>query len=132
MARQDAVLPHLACIGEPAASLGARNGRSVSSIFRWQAERRKGAVVGDLFQEVGEAADLVDRDEKARLLGAPGRGLAPLLLRLRFRRHLGDRLRLEAPEVGVIAAEIPAAAVALAAGTLRRIGVLAKEELRQA
>src|SRR5262249_22625901 len=77
-------------------------------------------------------ADLVDGDEKARLLGAPGRGLAPLLLRFRFRRRLRDRLGLEAPEVGMIAAEIPAAAVAFAARARRRISVLAKEELGQA
>src|SRR5207245_8982353 len=57
MPRQDAVLPHLACIGEPAASLGGRNGRSASSIFRCQAERRKGAVVGDLLQDLGEALE---------------------------------------------------------------------------
>src|SRR5438067_708115 len=83
-------------------------------------------------QEAGEGADLVDGDEKAGLLRAPGGGLAPLLLRLGVRRRLGDRLGLEPPEVGMVAAEIPAAAVAGAAGTCGRIGVLAKEELREA
>src|SRR2546425_471927 len=62
---------------------------------------------------------------------APGRGLAPLLLFQR-RRQLGDRLGFEAAEVRMVTGEIPAAAVAAAAGTLRPLGVLAEQELRDA
>src|SRR5690348_828645 len=81
-------------------------------------------------QERGELADLLDQDEEARLLRAFRRGgLAPLFLFGR-RRHLGDCLGLEAPEVGVIAREIPAAAIALSAGSSFRIFVLAEHELR--
>src|SRR5712692_4449601 len=87
------------------------------------------APVGVQVQKAPELAYLVHRDEEARLFGAPGRALAPLL-RLFGRRQLGDRFGLEAPEIRMIASEIPAAAVAAAARTLRRVGVLAKEELR--
>ena len=94
----------------------------------------QGAAVRASVEEVGELADLLDRDDEARLLGAPGRGLScppPLLLRIR-RRHLGDRLGLEAPEVRMVAGEVPAAGVAAVAGARLRIGVLAKEQLREA
>src|SRR5262249_5074955 len=90
----------------------------------------KAAAVRTKIEKAGEVADLVDGDEEARLLSAPGRGgLTPLLL-FRWRRHLRDRLGLEAAEVGGIAAEGPAASIALAAGPLSELLVLAKEELR--
>src|SRR6266849_8013786 len=80
-------------------------------------------------QKARELADLLDEDIEAGLLRAPGRGLAPLLL-FRRRRQLGDRFGLEAAEIGMVAAEVPAAAIAASAGALRRLGVLAKEKLR--
>src|SRR6185437_7982634 len=83
-------------------------------------------------QEVGEGAHLLHGNEKARRFRAPGRGLAPLLLRFGCGRRLGDRLRLEPPKIRMVAAEVPAAAIAAAARTRRRIGVLAKKELREA
>src|SRR2546430_4525963 len=82
-------------------------------------------------QKARELADLLDQDVEAGLLGAPGRGLAPLLL-FRRRRQFGDRLGLEAAEIGMVAAEVPAAAIAAAAGTLRRLGVLAEQKLSDA
>src|SRR5947207_4655721 len=82
-------------------------------------------------QKARELADLLDQDVEAGLLRAPGRGLAPLLLFHR-QRQLGDRLGFEATEVRMVTGEIPAAAVAAAAGTLRRLGVLAKQKLSDA
>src|SRR5437870_4110351 len=82
-------------------------------------------------QKAREFADLLDEDVEAGLLRAPGRGLAPLLLFQR-RRQLGDRLGFEAAEVRMVTGEIPAAAVAAAAGALHRLGVFAKEKLREA
>src|SRR5438128_3829924 len=82
-------------------------------------------------QKARELADLLDEDVEAGLLRAPGRGLAPLL-RFQRRRQLGDRLGFEAAEVRMVAAEIRAAAVAAAAGTWRRLGVLAEQKLRDA
>src|SRR5205823_3250060 len=86
--------------------------------------------MGSQVEKGGELTNLLDQDEEARLLRAlGGGGLAPLLL-VCLRRQLGDRFRLEAPEVRVIAREIPAAPVALTAGARLRVLVLAKEELR--
>src|SRR3989442_14941490 len=79
-------------------------------------------------QKARKLADLLYEDVEAGLLRAPGRGLAPLLLFQR-RRQLGDRLGFEAAEVRMVTGEIPAAAVAAAAGTLRRLGVLAEQKL---
>src|SRR6266850_6562301 len=92
----------------------------------------QGAPMRADVQERSELTHLLDEDEEARLFGAPGRGLAPLLLFCRHRRQLGDCLGLQAPEIGMVAREIPAAAVAAAARSLCTIGVLAKEELRDA
>src|SRR5689334_18431585 len=92
----------------------------------------QGAAVRAQVEEVGEGAHLLHRDDDARLLGAPGRGLAPLLRCLGFRRwHLRERFGLDAPEVRMVAGEIPAAGVAAPAGTRLRIGVLAQEQLRE-
>src|SRR5438552_5140902 len=96
-----------------------------------QRDPQRAAMRADV-QEACELADLLDEDIEARLLGAPGRGLAPLLRLFARWRQLGDRLRLEAAEIGMVAAEIPAAAIAASARTLRRLGVLAKEKLSDA
>src|SRR5205807_4324816 len=92
----------------------------------------QGAAMRADVQKARELADLLDEDKEAGLLRAPGRGgLAPLLL-FHGRWQLGDRFGLEPAEVRMVAAEIPAAAVAAAAGALRGLGVLAKEKLRDA
>src|SRR5207249_399291 len=91
----------------------------------------QGAAMRADVQKARELAHLLDEDVEARLLRAPGRGLAPLLLFHR-RRRLGDRLGFEAAEVRMVTSEIPAAAVAAAAGTLRRLGVLAEQKLGDA
>src|SRR3954452_20635426 len=95
----------------------------------------EGAAVRADVEEVGQRANLLDTDEEAGLLGAPGRGvgrsalLAALLLR---RRHFGDCFGLDTSEVRVVAGEVPAARVALVARPGGGIGVLAKEELGEA
>src|SRR5438045_7287217 len=91
----------------------------------------QGAAVRAQIEEIGEGAYLLHRDDDARLLGAPGRGLAPLLRFGVRRRHLGERLGLNTPEVGMVAGEVPAAGVAFAARARRGIAMLAKQELRE-
>src|SRR5689334_21138636 len=84
------------------------------------------AAVRAQVEEVGDGADLLDLDLGARLGGLFRRRLVFLLL-----RRLGERLGLEAAEIGMAAGEVPAAALAAPAG-LRAGGRLAQQELRDA
>src|SRR5229473_3226991 len=84
------------------------------------------AVRADV-EEIGQLAHLVDLDLEARPAAAR-RSFALLLLR----RGVGLRrqgFRLEAAEIGMVAAGVPAAAIAGAAGLARRVLGFAKEEL---
>src|SRR5262245_2500146 len=76
-------------------------------------------------EKIRELADLVDLDLDARLFAFPGRRVLGQLSGWLFPENLG----LQAAQVRMIAAEVPAARIALVAGPFS--GCLAKEQLRQ-
>src|SRR2546421_8499618 len=63
--REDAVLPHLASVGEPRAGFGSRGGSS-GPVFRRQTERGEGAVVGDFLQRLGEPLEVLAAIDRGR------------------------------------------------------------------
>ena len=92
-----------------------------------QGDAQAGAVRADV-EETGQLAHLIDLDLEAR--PAAARGSVALLLLLRRGVGLrGQGFRLEAAEVGMVAAGVPATAFAGAARLARRVLGFAKKEL---
>src|SRR2546426_1915727 len=99
----------------------------VHSLSRVDQRDAQAAAVRADVEEIGQLAHLVDLDLEARRAAA--RGSFALLLR---RRGVGRRrqgFRLKAAEVGMVAAGVPAAALAGAARLARRVPGFAKKEL---
>src|SRR2546426_12681399 len=91
-----------------------------------QRDARAPAVRADI-EEIGQLAHLIDLDLEARLAAARG-GFA-LLLRRRGIGRRRQRFRLEAADVGMVAAGAPAATFAGAARLARRLPGFAEKEL---
>src|SRR5258706_7779108 len=63
--REEAVLPHIARVGEPRTGFGARGGSS-GAVFGRQAESGEGAVVSDFLKRLGQALEVLAVFDRGR------------------------------------------------------------------